>query len=107
MVCDSLIFYPNLPYNFIATIMKQMILEATPTVLDWHFPNMPAHRAQEGDTDNETSPQADVLVAEPEVAKPPMYAVVMYNDNYTLWSLWSMFYSRNSVIVWIQQLKLC
>ena len=24
-----------------------------------------------------------MLVAEPEVAKPPMYAVVMYNDNYT------------------------
>ncbi|MFP3682105.1 ATP-dependent Clp protease adaptor ClpS, partial [Pseudomonas sp. SIMBA_041] len=44
---------------------------------------MPAHRAQDGDTDGETSPQADVLVAEPEVAKPPMYAVVMYNDNYT------------------------
>ena len=60
-----------------------MILQATPTVSDWHFPNMPAHHAQEGDTDGETSPQADVLVAEPEVAKPPMYAVVMYNDNYT------------------------
>lgn len=55
-----------------------------PTVLDWHLPIMPAGiRAQEDDPDSETAPQADVLVAEPEVAKPPMYAVVMYNDNYT------------------------
>ncbi|MES1964380.1 ATP-dependent Clp protease adaptor ClpS [Psychrobacter sp. AH5] len=55
-----------------------------PTVLDWHLPSMPAGiRAQEDDPDSETAPQADVLVAEPEIAKPPMYAVVMYNDNYT------------------------
>ncbi len=55
-----------------------------PTVLDWHLPSMPAGiRAQEDDQDSETAPQADVLVAEPEIAKPPMYAVVMYNDNYT------------------------
>lgn len=76
-------FISNLPYNYIVIMMKPMILQTMPTVSDWHFPNMPAHRAQEGDTDGETSPQADVLVAEPEVAKPPMYAVVMYNDNYT------------------------
>lgn len=45
---------------------------------------MPAgHRAHNSDTDGDTNPQADVMVAEPEVAKPPMYAVVMYNDNYT------------------------
>ncbi len=66
--------------------MKQKLMHAEPTVSDWHFPSMPAslpihHRAQDRDTD--TSPQADVLVAEPEIAKPPMYAVVMYNDNYT------------------------
>ena len=45
---------------------------------------MPAGiRAQDDDPDTQGAPQADVLVAEPEVAKPPMYAVVMYNDNYT------------------------
>ena len=55
-----------------------------PTVMDWHLPSMPAGiRAQDDDPDIEGAPQADVLVAEPEVAKPPMYAVVMYNDNYT------------------------
>ena len=49
---------------------------------DWHYPNMPmSPRAH--DEDAESDPQLDVLVAEPEVAKPPMYAVVMYNDNYT------------------------
>lgn len=58
--------------------------QAEPTVLDWHLPNMPVSpRAQDNDPDTESSPQADVMVAEPEVAKPPMYAVVMYNDNYT------------------------
>lgn len=68
--------------------MKQKLTHAEPTVSDWHFPSMPAslpmdHRAHDSDTDADTSPQADVLVAEPEIAKPPMYAVVMYNDNYT------------------------
>ena len=64
-------------------MIKQPILHSTPTVADWHFPNTPLRLAQDGDTEGETSPQADVLVAEPGVAKPPMYAVVMYNDNYT------------------------
>lgn len=62
-------------------------LSVDPIVCDWHLPNSPlvepyfprAH--EEGDT--KTTPQSDVMVAEPEVAKPPMYAVVMYNDNYT------------------------
>lgn len=64
-------------------MIKQTLLQSTPTVADWHFPNIPTHFAQDGDPEGETTPQADVLVAEPEVAKPPMYAVVMYNDNYT------------------------
>ena len=52
--------------------------------MDWHLPSMPAGiRAQDDAPDPQGAPQADVLVAEPEVAKPPMYAVVMYNDNYT------------------------
>ena len=51
--------------------------------LDWHYPSRPIKPvAQDGD-ETESDPQADVLVAEPEIAKPPMYAVVMYNDNYT------------------------
>lgn len=51
-------------------------------VLDWHYPNVPVSPFAQDD-DTESNPQADVLVAEPELAKPPMYAVVMYNDNYT------------------------
>jgi len=47
-------------------MINQTILQTTPIVSDWHLPNMPADRAQDGDTDGETSPQADVLVAEPE-----------------------------------------
>ena len=72
-------------------MIKQTILLATPITSDWHFPNMPMpmpmpmpmRLAQVGEPDGKTTPQADVLVAEPEVARPPMYAVVMYNDNYT------------------------
>ena len=64
-------------------MIKQTLLQSTPTVADWHFPNIPTHFAQDGDPEGETTPQADVLVAEPEVAKPPMYAVVLLNDDYT------------------------
>ena len=64
-------------------MIKQTIARATPITSDWHFPHIPMRLAQVGEPEGETAPQADVLVAEPEVAKPPMYAVVMYNDNYT------------------------
>lgn len=65
-------------------VEKQTMAHFEPTVFDWHFPSMPVdHRAQDDEPNTESAPQADVLVAEPEVAKPPMYAVVMYNDNYT------------------------
>ena len=66
--------------------MKKILSDSNLTVCDWHFPSVPAgHRVQDNGngTDSDTTPQADVMVAEPEVAKPPMYAVVMYNDNYT------------------------
>lgn len=33
--------------------------------------------------DTEHEEETDVLVAEPELKKPPMYAVVFYNDDYT------------------------
>lgn len=55
---------------------------AKPIACDWHLPrHLVAQRAQNTDTD--TTPQADVLIAELEVVEPPMYAVVLYNDNYT------------------------
>lgn len=62
--------------------MTIMTLSSLTPAADWHYPNMPVSPcAHDGDT--ESDPNLDVLVAEPEVAKPPMYAVVMYNDNYT------------------------
>ena len=63
-------------------MIKQTIAVAAPIMSDWHFPSMPM-RLEVDAPEGEIAPQADVLVAEPEVAKPPMYAVVMYNDNYT------------------------
>lgn len=33
--------------------------------------------------DTEYEEETDVLVAEPELMRPPMYAVVFYNDDYT------------------------
>lgn len=68
-------------------MMTQILSTPKSTDGDWHLPTIPNvpwnQRAQESDPDIESAPQTDVLVAEPEVAKPPMYAVVMYNDNYT------------------------
>lgn len=57
---------------------------------DWHHPaTLPiAHpnqvvpsRLMDEDTEGEN--EVEVMVAEPEIAEPPMYAVVMYNDDYT------------------------
>lgn len=65
-------------------MMIQVLSTLKQTVGDWHFPSAPlSQQAQDNIPDAENAPQADVLVAEPEIAKPPMYAVVMYNDNYT------------------------
>ena len=57
---------------------KQLPLQAA---ADWHYPTSPVrfHDSESGDPDA----SADVLLADPELAEPPMYAVVMYNDNYT------------------------
>lgn len=70
------------------TLSASLLSKAIPTVCDWHLPNDPIGapafpRAHDEDHDTQTTPTVDVMVAEPEIAKPPMYAVVMYNDNYT------------------------
>ncbi len=49
---------------------------------DWHFPSLPVCMMEDdhlGDSERDD----DVLLADPELKKPSMYAVVMYNDNYT------------------------
>lgn len=43
---------------------------------DWHLPSL-AHE------DTEEDHEADVMVAPPQLKKPPMYKVVMHNDDYT------------------------
>lgn len=57
---------------------------------DWHHPATlpvinPVKRLPTimSDDDEEHQKDVDVLIAEPEIAQPPMYAVIMYNDNYT------------------------
>ena len=58
---------------------------------DWHFatrlPSRPAAQLpiRLGDMVGEPQPShiEDVLLADPELKKPQMYAVVMYNDDYT------------------------
>lgn len=65
---------------------------------DWHVPlspvihthrhtQKPTHTAwgnhAHDDTDSHGEEDTDVMVAEPELVEPPMYAVVMYNDDYT------------------------
>lgn len=60
-----------------------------PTILsmDWHAPTwlpsaMPTYLT-DGEGDANTEQAQDVLLADPELKKPQMYAVVMYNDDYT------------------------
>ena len=48
---------------------------------DWHYPLNPIRFDDNVEADTEA--ESDVALADPELAKPPMYAVVMYNDNYT------------------------
>lgn len=65
-------------------MIKNTLTDTHSMIDDWHFPALPVcHRAQVDHPESETTPHTDVVVAEPEIAKPPMYAVVMYNDNYT------------------------
>ena len=57
---------------------------------DWHHPatlpilhpvkTLPSRLIDE---DVEGDSEVEVMVADPELAEPPMYAVVMYNDDYT------------------------
>ncbi|UNK04675.1 MULTISPECIES: ATP-dependent Clp protease adapter ClpS [Psychrobacter] len=52
---------------------------------DWHHPaTLPIARPLKLiDEHTEEEGEVEVLVAEPEITEPPMYAVVMYNDDYT------------------------
>lgn len=53
---------------------------------DWHYPSLPIASPIKMIEDNhlgEGERDEDVLLADPELKKPSMYAVVMYNDNYT------------------------
>lgn len=57
---------------------------------DWHHPaTLPIWHPQEAipstliDDEAEEEGEVEVMVADPEIAEPPMYAVVMYNDDYT------------------------
>lgn len=53
---------------------------------DWHFPNgLPKQPSSTFamEPDDEYEAETDTLVADPELFEPPMYAVIMYNDDYT------------------------
>jgi len=45
---------------------------------DWHYPRMTA-----ADHDADHQAEHDVLTAPPELERPPLYAVVLFNDDYT------------------------
>ncbi|PIE48061.1 MAG: Clp protease ClpS [Gammaproteobacteria bacterium] len=50
-------------------------------IKDWHLPKTVGIINVHDDTEHKE--ETDVLVADPELQAPPMYAVVMYNDDYT------------------------
>nr|WP_313015350.1 ATP-dependent Clp protease adaptor ClpS [Moraxella sp. CTOTU48841] len=78
---------------------QSVVSQPTTTNMDWHLPtwlptqspkqppsqspnSLPA-RLTDIDGEPNTDPVEDVLLADPELKKPQMYAVVMYNDDYT------------------------
>ena len=88
------------PLNF---SRQSVVSQPTTTNMDWHLPawlptqlpkqspkqlpnqspnSLPA-RLTDIEGEPNTDPVEDVLLADPELKKPQMYAVVMYNDDYT------------------------
>jgi len=78
---------------------QSVVSQPTTTSMDWHLPawlptqspkqppsqspnSLPA-RLTDIEGEPNTDPVEDVLLADPELKKPQMYAVVMYNDDYT------------------------
>lgn len=78
---------------------QSVVSQPTTTNMDWHLPawlptqlpkqlpnqspnSLPA-RLTDIEGEPNTDPVEDVLLANPELKKPQMYAVVMYNDDYT------------------------
>lgn len=74
---------------------QSVVSQPTTTNMDWHLPawlptqlpnqspnSLPA-RLTDIEGEPNTDPVEDVLLADPELKKPQMYAVVMYNDDYT------------------------
>nr|WP_228288353.1 ATP-dependent Clp protease adaptor ClpS [Moraxella osloensis] len=78
---------------------QSVVSQPTTTNMDWHLPawlptqspkqppsqspnSLPA-RLTDIEGEPNTEPVEDVLLADPELKKPQMYAVVMYNDDYT------------------------
>lgn len=53
--------------------------EHAPTWHDWHLPRI---RAVD-EHDDDSARDADVLTAPPQTQRPPMYSVVLFNDDYT------------------------
>jgi ATP-dependent Clp protease adaptor protein ClpS len=52
--------------------------EWQPRLQDWHLPSIRAVG-----TDDDEAHDADVLTSPPELQRPPLYAVVLFNDDYT------------------------
>lgn len=76
---------------------QSVVSQPTTMNMDWHLPawlptqspkqpqspnSLPA-RLTDIEGEPNTDPVEDVLLADPELKKPQMYAVVMYNDDYT------------------------
>lgn len=55
---------------------------------DWHYPCNPTLNTldvtmSEHDNDHQEQHESDVATATPELARPPFYVVVLFNDDYT------------------------
>lgn len=78
----------NLFVNQHNTLQEKQALQ----MQDWHLPTglpKPIHQHNNGfkviasNSQDDTEEEADTMLADPELLEPPMYAVIMYNDDYT------------------------
>ncbi|MBP7233820.1 MAG: ATP-dependent Clp protease adaptor ClpS [Moraxella sp.] len=63
--------------------MPTQLPKQSPKQLPNQSPNSLPARLTDIEGEPNTDPVEDVLLADPELKKPQMYAVVMYNDDYT------------------------
>lgn len=79
------------PYRYLSNPSATLVKTTLPTA-HWHYPSVPVWQLTNpvfsqmpSDTEGRPDSEAvdDVLLADPELKRPSLYAVVIFNDDYT------------------------